>query len=202
MTALNQGMRLPGGQKGHCMRHRLMLAIENNACRDYVSDNLCQALQCGAIPVIKSVWSDADGMLMPDYQAIYGDIIEHLVVNASRPGWLAEVRMLMTNDTEYTRRHQRWVTHGQTVLRGGAARPRADPGNWHCQWYDATNAARSRAGVTDHTMPATAMNLTWPQCACPKGLLSEFNRHGEFDEAKQRKKMGHRWMSTCATPPE
>ena len=33
---------LPDGSPGLCRRHRLMLAVENNACRDWVSRNLCQ----------------------------------------------------------------------------------------------------------------------------------------------------------------
>lgn len=127
-TALNQGMRLPSGDPGYCHSHRVMLAVENNACSDWVSDNLCQALQCGAIPIIKSVWSN--GSLLPDYQALYGDAIEHLVINASRPGWLSELRRIMSDDTHYQRRHRAWVQHGAEALAAGRAR--ADPGNWHC----------------------------------------------------------------------
>ena len=44
----------PEGQR-LCQGHRLMLAVENHACVDWVSPNLAHALSCGAIPIVLSV---------------------------------------------------------------------------------------------------------------------------------------------------
>ena len=199
-TALGLGMHSRDGQRGYCWRHRVMLAVENNACHDWISDNLCQALQCGAIPVIKSIWSH--NMPTPDYQAIYGDEISALVVNASRPGWLTEVRALMTNDTEYALRHQRWVEWARAVLAGRSRRPRADPGNWHCQWYRAVAAAaraRSAPAVLGRG-GSQAPHATWQNCSCPAGatVRQDFAEERSGANAKLR----HRSLPTCATPPE
>lgn len=35
-----------------CVHHRLMLAVENHACADWISPNLDQALSCGAVPIV------------------------------------------------------------------------------------------------------------------------------------------------------
>lgn len=189
-TALGTGMHSKDGQKGYCWRHRVMLAVENNACRDWISDNLCQALQCGAIPVIKSIW--ANGEPTPNYQAIYGDAIEGLVVNASRPGWIADIRALMTNDTHYARRHRQWVELATAALNARATPSHADPGNWHCQWYSASHTARENAA---HHSRHSSAHAQWRNCSCPAGLRNE------FDGPEERAKLRHRWLPTCATPP-
>ena len=60
---------LPDGSPGLCRRHRLMLGVENNACRDWVSRDLCQVVdECGAIPIIKSIWHN--GQMLPDYTSL------------------------------------------------------------------------------------------------------------------------------------
>ena len=152
---------------GQCGSHRLMLAVENNACRDWVSNNLCQSLGCGAIPIVKSIWRD--GELLPDYRALYGNLP---ILNASRPGWLAEAREIMTNDTYY---EQKW----KHAHRQHRRPPQADPGNFHCQWY----------GMPQH--PTTEpVEATWSQCACPTGT------RGEYEEERG----DVRWLPTCDTP--
>ena len=141
------------GERGggaQCRTHRLMLAVENNACRDWVSHNLCQAVGCGAIPIVKSIWGESG--LLPDYRALYGDLP---LVNASQSGWLDEVHLIMTNTTYY---HQKW----QKAL-GPRRRPAADPGNFHCQWH----------GIPRRAAPGP-VEASWQQCACPSGTRAEY----------------------------
>eukprot|EP00966_Prymnesium_polylepis_P205948 4772371-Prymnesium_polylepis.1 len=35
-----------------CKKHRIMLAVENHICDDWISPNFNHALQCGAIPIV------------------------------------------------------------------------------------------------------------------------------------------------------
>ncbi|KAL1523846.1 hypothetical protein AB1Y20_018767 [Prymnesium parvum] len=88
------------GGPGLCRKHRLMLAVENNACDGWISQNLCNVVEmCGAIPIIKSVngW--------PDYRKLYGQIP---LLNASKPGWLDEARRVMTDDGYYHKLLTSW----------------------------------------------------------------------------------------------
>jgi hypothetical protein len=51
-----------------CPGHRLMLAVENFACTDWISPNLQHALWCGAIPIVAMSGG------LPDYDAIVGEL--------------------------------------------------------------------------------------------------------------------------------
>jgi hypothetical protein len=175
----------PDGVSAHCRRHRLMLAVENNACRDWISQNLCQAVAaCGAIPIIKSAWDPSAGALLPDYRALYGDSLP--LVNASQPGWLAEVRELMLNDTAY---HLKVASsrHAFGEAKGGRGGPATDgePGNVHCQWVESQREPQ----------PGGAQ---WSQCACPRGHRSEFDFLGN-QSSWPPPKLAERWLPTCLT---
>lgn len=75
-----------------CRRHRLMVAVQHTACRDYVNSNLLTPLMCGAIPIINRV----DGL--PAYDALLGPAtVPH--VDASSAGWIQRVGALVTNNT-------------------------------------------------------------------------------------------------------
>jgi len=68
-----------------CRRHRLYVAVENNACADWVSEHIYQAIvRCGAIPIVKTHRG------LPDYAALYGRLP---LVDAARDGWLETVRL-------------------------------------------------------------------------------------------------------------
>ncbi len=114
----SQGLRLLGDPRGQlrCHRHRLMLAIENHVCTDWVSDNLQNAVECGAIPIVRS----APGV--PLY-ARFG-AMPH--VDVARPDWLSEVREIMRNDSHYLNLLKQW--------RAVAPSPKVD-GWYHCQWH-------------------------------------------------------------------
>ena len=88
-----------------CRTHRLMLAIENHACTDYVSERLMQIMSaCGAIPIVNRVASG-----MPDYASVLGSFPH---VDISQPGWLEKVRRIVTNDTYYVHFVRQWHARG------------------------------------------------------------------------------------------
>ena len=75
-----------------CRSHRLMLAIENNACEGYITGRLPLAMgTCGAIPIVKQ----RDGL--PRYSAIGG----FPYIDAGRDGWLEQVRRVLEDDDYY-----------------------------------------------------------------------------------------------------
>lgn len=167
-----------------CRRHRLMLAVENNACRDWVSLNLCQAvIECGAIPIIKSTWGA--GQLLPDYRALYGDIP---LVNASRPGWKAEVREIVQNNTYYREKLRAWKRPPEHK------RQRAHLPNFHCQWHEAISHA---AALHRRHRTRTAV---WAQCACPRGQLAEFDEDMDAMDNAAYRRAPAKWLPGCATP--
>ena len=189
-------MRTDGAAgRNQCRRHRLMVAIENEACPDYVTETLHNVLDnCQAIPVLLTI----DGL--PKYEQLIGNF-PHL--NASRPGWLRIAQRIMSNDTfyaEFVRRHQ----HGATGAGGGggedgggggggedgggggggggshASRPSAYARAYsrralHCQWHD-THAASQPALPT--------RSFAWDECVyCA----------GEVPKPQEREREAHFW---------
>lgn len=116
---LQGSLRLDPESRGvqRCRRHRLMLAIENHLCTDWVSPNLRNAISCGAIPIVRG----APGVPM---YARFG-AMPH--VDVARPDWLSEVRKIMHNDSHYLSILNQWRT-------GAPPPPEAD-GWYHCQWH-------------------------------------------------------------------
>ena len=170
------------GSAGPCRRHRLMLAIENNACEDYVTRSLFQALAvCGAIPIVKAPRG------VPDYVGLFG---RFPYVNASRPGWLDEVRRILTDDAYYRRL---LVTAAAATADGAddGSKAEAQPPNFHCQWWALHAALGHRDGSTAmssgnmgaHTTPRAVP--PWAQCLCPRVHAS--TDRADYDEM-------------CATP--
>lgn len=90
-------MRLDGDGLVECRRHRFMLAIENEACDDFVGRNLLLALECGAIPIVHSV------RRVPDYRGLFGPLP---MIDVNRQGWLGKLHRLMTDGVRY----REWVT--------------------------------------------------------------------------------------------
>lgn len=175
-----------------CRRHRIMLAVENNACRDWISQNLCNAVShCGAIPIIKSIWGN--GMLMPDYKALYGNFP---YINASHPGWLDEVKKIMRNDTYYVEKLTKWKKKPASHI----------PTNFHCQWHEMKSDKKqvlpyfnSSIQVAPfprdkgpynwrnfHDETGLITNRKWQQCVCPQG-------HRYLNQKSK-------WQENCNTP--
>ena len=125
-----------------CRKHRLMLAVENEACPDYVTHGLQEMLKnCGAIPLIATI----DGL--PKYEELIGSFP---LVNASRPGWLTTARRIMLDDTYYSE----FVASVQkrAAPSTAALAAEAKPRHLHCQWHDARAAE----------LPARTFR--WEQC--------------------------------------
>ena len=70
VTGMSSGRRqvVEGGHFPECLRYRAVLAIENNACEDYVSEKLLEAVRCGAVPIVRTY----NGL--PDYKSLYGPL--------------------------------------------------------------------------------------------------------------------------------
>ena len=60
--------RIEGGHFPECLRYRAVLAIENNACEDYVSEKLLEAVRCGAVPIVRTFKG------LPNYKSLYGPL--------------------------------------------------------------------------------------------------------------------------------
>ena len=93
--------------RAECATHRLMLAVENEACSGWVSPNLEHAVQCGAIPIVHTVGG------LPEYSTLFGDGGSRFGfphIDASQRGWLTRVRLVMQSDSYY-----------QKLLREGSA---------------------------------------------------------------------------------
>jgi len=125
-----------------CRSNRIIVAIENNNCVDWVSDNLLAALRCGAIPLLYQI----NGL--PDYASLYGPFPH---INASRLGWQQEVEQVMRNDSYYHELLHRYkklqraasATSAAISASAGGATTRAPStsiahgdGSYHCAWYD------------------------------------------------------------------
>lgn len=115
-----------------CNNHRLMLAIENNNCVDWVSGNLLQALVCGAIPIIYQIQG------LPDYKSMYGEFPH---INASKIGWQRKVELVMHNDSYY---HYLLYKHKWSKRRDNDESIREkktqENANYHCSWFSASQS--------------------------------------------------------------
>ena len=108
-----------------CHKHRLMVAVQHTACRDYISDNLHIALKCGAVPIINRIGG------VPDYEAILGRFPH---VDASRPGWLQTVRAIMEDNATYAR----FLNEAAAAAKPPQTmRSLERDGGYHCQFHDA-----------------------------------------------------------------
>ena len=156
-----------------CRRHRLMLAVENHACEDWISANLWSAIvRCGAIPIVKT---SRNGW--PAYSEIYGEGMPY--VDAAEPDWLGQVARLMTNNSLFeevstqasmvARREllllsqaASTMTSGATTTAGGESRSRkiwssSWGGGYHCKWFNV-----HRMGQQGELRPR---HIRWSPCS-------------------------------------
>ena len=128
-----------------CRRHRLMVAVENHACPDWVSEHIYESVAlCGAIPIVRTRRGQ------PDYTAAYGDLP---LVDAGKRGWMNEVRKLMTSDDYYTSFLQRYVSAARRLRQDGSDRADGAARDFHCQFWDAKLNA------------APPERVEWPPCS-------------------------------------
>ena len=147
-----------------CHKHRLMLAVQHTACRDYINDNVDLALQCGAVPIIARI----NGK--PDYAQFLGSFPH---VDASRPGWLSLVRRIMTDDATYARVLE---TGGTKASPPPLVRQHEVDGGYHCQFHNAhrhlqphtPNASWSVVGAT-----TSSKRVVWERCLACEGTQEQ-----------------------------
>jgi hypothetical protein len=128
-----------------CTQHRLMFAVENHACHDYISRTLYEAVAvCGAIPIV------ATHRGVPDYDGALGPIPR---VDASAPGWLDEVRAIALNDTHYAAVLRGWRRRAPGEIRGAKDEPDEKQRvawevrtarSYHCQWHELLRSGGAR----------------------------------------------------------
>lgn len=163
--------------QAECQRHRLMLAVENSQCVDWLSQNLIQALKCGAIPILYQIGG------LPDYRSLYG-IFPH--INASQPGWHQRVQAVMRNDSYY-KALLREAAGGHGGGWGGDRSPAhrrpsstthtrmerpsddiAQEHSWfHCAWWQ-LHAARPSAAAR-YSADGRLPSVQWQPCAFCEG---------------------------------
>lgn len=141
------------GQKV-CQQHRIMLAVENHACVDWISPNFEHALRCGAIPLVYSLNNS-----VPFYPPHFP------VINAAEKGWFQLVEKIMHNDTFYRKFLHRKITlarltrHPESIKNSWALTrshktlnlfwKRKEDKNYECKWFD---------------MVKNRTELHWPMC--------------------------------------
>ena len=109
-----------------CRTHRFMMAVENAACPDYITGKLIHALECGAIPIIKTV----DGH--PNYAGILGTFP---FIDAGRPGWIDIVRKGMFDDAYYL--------HLRTLPWSFVSSTMPEAPNYHCAVHELARRAQT-----------------------------------------------------------
>ena len=133
--------RIEGGHFPECLRYRAVLAIENNACEDYVSEKLIEAVRCGAVPIVRTLKG------VPDYKSLFGSLP---VLDASSldDAFEAKLRAVLEN-------RQRWEGYlpsfTPSLIPDAHDVAKLDPPNPHCQLISI--AARYRQREEKHGAP-------------------------------------------------
>jgi len=141
------------GKEQFCTRHRLLLAVENAPCEDWISPNLAHALiECGSIPIVKTFRrGDLADTRVPDYHGYLGGRLP--LVDASEPDWLDEIEQLLNNDTHYLATLRAAGQEARRVLahigaESGAAHTSRDllddETEYHCAWFRIIHTPRQR----------------------------------------------------------
>lgn len=153
--------RIEGGHFPECLQYRAILAIENNACEDYVSEKLLEAVRCGAVPIVRTHKG------LPDYHDLFGPLP---LLDAEKLDGAFEARLRQVL-------HERsvWETYIPSrkpdIVPSASARAALTPRSPHCQIIDVV--ARYQA------MPNTALGgtplrpircETWYKLNTPRGM--------------------------------
>ena len=149
--------RIEGGHFPECLHYRAILAIENNACEDYVSEKLLEAVRCGAVPIVRTFKG------LPDYAGLFGPFP---VLDAEKldVAFEARLRDVLTN-------REAWEKYIPALTPRQA--PDANvlaaltPRNPHCQLIEAVSRFRD-ASIAQ--APLTQIRCeTWYKVLTPHG---------------------------------
>ena len=159
-----------------CRQHRLMLAIENFPCDDWISPHVADAIAlCGAIPIVRTAalppatdgehdagagwsreWSRRGRrreVRVPDYRGYFRGRLP--MIDVSDPDWLGQVEQVVNNDTYYA---EMLAAAGRAAARA-LNRPR--PGavlshqDYHCSWFELMQGGGPRPQV---------QRVSWERC--------------------------------------
>ena len=132
-STLPRKQHVEGGHLPECLRYRIVFAMENSACTDYVSEKLYLAALCGSVPLVRTVKG------VPNYASNFGPLP---VLDASSldDAFASRVHKVLTHRAE-------WEAHLPAYTRSlqpsaGELGRLAVP-NPHCALLEA--AARYRA---------------------------------------------------------
>ena len=125
------------GVKPECLHYRAILAVENSACTDYVTEKLIQVVGCGAVPIVRTV----NGL--PDYNGLYGrfPMLDGARLDAA---FASSVRQVLTDQRtfeSYMPWHTRtWVPSHEVIVQ-------KDMRNPHCTLLDLITKSRETSGA-------------------------------------------------------
>jgi hypothetical protein len=156
--------RVEGGHVPECLRYRAVLAIENNACEDYVSEKLLEAVRCGAIPIVRTVQG------LPKYGELFGPL--PLLDAATLDGaFEARLRAALT-ERQVWESYLPSLTPGLVPPAAVISRLGSPNPNPHCQLIDTVaRFQRNDGGRQVDTPPLTQIRCeTWYRLQTPHGV--------------------------------
>ena len=153
--------RREGGHFPECLQYRAVLAIENNACEDYVSEKLLEAVRCGAVPIVRTYKG------LPDYQGLFGPLplLDAVVLDDA---FEARLRSVLTQRDVW----ERYIPSRTPALAPDAeAVAKLTPRNPHCQLIEAVSRYRGAPLSKPAAPPLTPIRCeTWYRVTGPHGI--------------------------------
>ena len=152
--------KVEAGHFPECTRFRAVLAIENNACEDYVSEKLLEAVRCGAVPIVRTVKG------LPDYQALLGNLPLLDAANLDED-FERRLRQVLTQ-------RDVWESYMPSIrsdlIPSDQAVRRLDRPNPHCQMIEVAAQYRSTDVVQSADKPQPIHCATWYKLVTPHGM--------------------------------
>ena len=152
---------IEGGYFPECLGYRAVLAIENNACEDYVSEKLLEAVRCGAVPIVRTVKG------LPDYGKLFGPLPLLDAANLTNE-FAVRLHAVLTHRKvwmSYLPSQSPGLTPSKALLTK-LTRP-----NPHCQLIDAVTYYRNAVPVSSHLSPLTHVKCaTFYHLSTPRGI--------------------------------
>jgi hypothetical protein len=167
--------RIEGGHFPECLQYRVVLAIENNACEDYVSEKLLEVVRCGAVPLVRTVHG------LPDYRRLFGPLP---LLDAASLDSAFETRVhSVLTQRETWERFIPWRTRSLIPDAGQLAL--LEPRNPHCQLIEAATHFRAKPV----RMPLVPIRCeTWYKLSTPHGIQTLPQDRGTGRQSTPRSK--------------